>query len=296
MGIINAAESFLKHMRFERGASSNTIAAYGKDIGEFLAFCNKNDVELTEVDEWLVRAYLASLTRRGLERSTITRKLTALRTFFRYLFRQGSLATSAFDTISLPKLEKSLPLFLYYQEMISLLQLPVDGTPAGRRDRALLEVLYATGARVSELVALDMTDLNLSEGMVMVRGKGQKERLVCLGRPAVSWLAAYLDSGRPELAGGRMTPAVFLNHRGDRLTQRGVRYILKQYVIKAGLNRGVSPHTLRHTFATHLLDGGADLRVVQDLLGHARLSTTQIYTHVSGARLREVYDRTHPRA
>lgn len=289
-------EDFLNYLRSMRGASHHTLAAYGKDIADFLNYCHTKGVPFAQVDGWLIRAYLANLVSRGLKRSTIGRKLAALRSFYRFLCRRGELEANPFQGILAPRSERRLPLFLYYQEIEALLRLPKCSTATGQRDRALLEVLYASGARVSEVVGLNLGDLHLEEGYAMVRGKGGKERLVPLGRAAVAALKDYLSQARPRLARGRRVEAVFLNRQGGRLSQRGVRYLLARYVRLAGLDARISPHTLRHTFATHLLEGGADLRVVQELLGHARLSTTQVYTHVTGARLREVYLKTHPRA
>lgn len=287
---------FLNHLRLARGASEHTLLAYARDIEDFLNYCSAKGVGLGEVDGWLIRAYLAGLGSRGLKRTTIGRKLAALRSFYRFLCRRGELEVNPFKGVFAPRPERHLPLFLYYQEVEALLRLPKSSTAAGQRDRALLEVLYASGARVGEVVGLNLSDLHLEEGYAIVRGKGGKERLVPLGRAAVAALKAYLANARPRLAHGRQSEAVFLNQKGGRLSQRGVRYILARYVRLAGLDERISPHTFRHSFATHLLEGGADLRVVQELLGHARLSTTQVYTHVSGARLREVYNRTHPRA
>ncbi|MGB9919453.1 MAG: tyrosine recombinase XerC [Moorellales bacterium] len=288
--------AFLQYLHLARAASEHTLRAYRVDIEEFLQFCRERGVTMEQVDTWMVRAYLASLYRREVGRATVARKLAALRSFYRYLLREGRISANPFRVVRAPKIGRRLPRFLYYHEIEALLALPKTSTARGKRDRALLECLYATGARVEEIVRLNLSDLRLEEGWALVRGKGGKERLVFLGEKAVAALRCYLETGRPHLVGKKSSEAVFLNRRGERLTQRGVRYLVYRYLQKAGLDKRVGPHTFRHSFATHLVERGADLRTVQELLGHASLSTTQIYTHVSGARLRSVYERTHPRA
>jgi tyrosine recombinase XerC len=289
-------EDFLQYLRLGRGASEHTLRAYRADIEEFLRFCHGRGREFLRADQWVARAYLSGLYRRGLSRITVARKVAALRSFYRYLLRQGGVETNPFSLVRPPKLRRRLPRFFYYHEVEALLALPRTNTPAGKRDRALLEVLYASGARVAEVVGLNLGDVRLEEGYALVRGKGAKERVAFLGAEAAAALKSYLEEGRPALARGAPTEALFLNCRGNRLSQRGVRYLLARYMRQAGWEKKAGPHALRHSFATHLLERGADLRAVQELLGHASLSTTQVYTHVSGARLRAVYDRTHPRA
>jgi integrase/recombinase XerC len=233
-----------------------------------------------------------------LVRASIARKLSAIRSFYRYLLREEIISTSPVATTSSPKLDKRLPSFLTIEEVERLLEVPDLSTPQGQRDRALLELLYASGLRVSELVNLNLEQVNLDSREIRVRGKGSKERVVLMGEPAAEALRAYLKQGRPKLFASkiRMTNALFINRYGERLPERRVQRILEKYANIAGIDKGVHPHMLRHTFATHLLDGGADLRVVQELLGHANLSSTQIYTHVTKSQARKVYLSAHPMA
>jgi tyrosine recombinase XerC len=286
---------FSSYLKLRQGVSPNTVRAYCQDVEDFIEFCRARGITPEKVDGWVARAYLAHLLQKGLARSTVARKIAALRSFYRYMSRQGRLKSNPFSLVEVPRQRRRLPRFLYYPEVEALLAQPRADT-LGLRDRALLEVLYATGARISEALGLNIGDLHLEEGYAVVRGKGGKERLVLLGRKASRALKAYLDHARGKLLAREATEAVFLNRNGGRLSPRGARYLLARYLRSAGLDKRCSPHSLRHSFATHLLENGADLRVVQELLGHARLSTTQVYTHVSGARLREVYNRTHPRA
>lgn len=296
-----ALEGFLLYLKGERQASPCTVDAYRADIEQFAAFVAGRagqEAGPAAVDIWMVRRYLGWLNQLGQQRSSMNRKLAALRAFYRFLLRAGQVQSSPVALLSGPRREKRLPGCLSHAEMEKLLSIPAT-TPLGLRDRAILETLYASGIRVAELVGMDQDDLDLVAGYARVLGKGRRERVVPLGRYAVKALENYLHRARPELAARRIPPeprALFLNHLGGRLTTRGVRERLSHYVEKAALRRGVSPHTIRHTFATHLLEGGADLRVVQELLGHIRLATTQIYTHISQSQLREVYRQFHPRA
>ncbi|BCV21111.1 tyrosine recombinase XerC [Moorella sp. Hama-1] len=296
-----ALEGFITYLQGEKQASPATIDAYRVDIEQFAAFVTKRlDAKAgpAKVDIWLVRRYLGWLNQLGRQRASINRKLAALRAFYRFLLRTEQITSNPIVLLSGLRKEKKLPRYLGHGEIDKLLSIPAT-TALGLRDRAILETLYSSGIRVAELVGLDQEDLDLEAGYARVLGKGRRERIVPLGRYAVKTLQDYLHRGRPQLAIRRNPPeaeALFLNHLGGRLTVRGVRERLHHYVEKAALTAGISPHTLRHTFATHLLEGGADLRVVQELLGHVRLATTQIYTHVSQARLREVYQQFHPRA
>ncbi len=277
-------------MQGERGASPHTIAAYERDLNQFFDFIDQWFPETDGmVDVQLLRWYLASLWRKGLARATISRKLAALRSFYRYLARMGAVSSPAALDLATPKRDRPLPKFLEKDEAEALLNGPNETTPLGMRDRAILETLYGGGLRVGELVDLNLTDLNLARGQLRVMGKGRRERICLVGRRAVNALQLYLTEGRPKLKSPRSGDALFLNCQGGRLTARGVQMIVRKY-------GDVSPHALRHSFATHLLEGGADLRAVQELLGHASLSTTQIYTHVTAERLRSVYERCHPRA
>jgi integrase/recombinase XerC len=290
-------ERFLTYLRAGRNASPYTVKNYANDIGQFLDYCRARGVgSIQQIDRSLLRAYLAELDAAGYVKASIARRMAELRSFGDFLVREDVLERNPFRTVGAPRIPKRLPQYLTAAEIEVLLSVPDTSTPLGLRDRAIIEVLYAAGLRVSELVGLDVTDVDLVQAQVRVVGKGGKGRIGLLGRPAVRAVSAYLNGGRPELLGQRQTVALWLNHRGGRLTVRGVALVLDKVGRQAGIRTPVTPHVLRHTFATHLLDGGADLRVVQELLGHANLVTTQIYTHVSQSRAREVYLGAHPRA
>ena len=282
--------AFLEYLAVERGASPHTLRNYGADLAEFGEFLHRHGASLTTADPRLVRAYLAWLHQRRLAKSSIGRKLASVRSCFRFLARRGLIEQNPARQVSSPRLPRRLPSFLPKDESKELLDRPVDGTEADRRDRALLELLYATGIRVAECCGLDCADLDRSEGTVRVLGKGDKERVVPVGETALAALDDYLATRR--VARGPL----FTNHRGSRLTPRSVRRIVERRARLSGIDRRVTPHTLRHTFATHMLGEGADLRLIQELLGHSRLSTTQRYTHVSPEHLMKVYDAAHPRA
>jgi integrase/recombinase XerC len=289
-------QRFLRYLQ-TNNSSPYTIKNYGTDIGQFLGYCGERGVRAPEqVDRALLRDYLAELDEAGYVAASIARRVAELRSFGDFLVRESVLERNPFRAVSTPRVPQRLPKYLTVAEVEALLAAPDPSTPRGLRDRAIVEVLYAAGLRVSELVGLDLGDVDLAQAQVRVLGKGGKERIGLLGRPAVRTLRAYLESGRPALLGKRPTQALWLNHRGGRLSTRGVAMMLSQAGKQAGIRTPVFPHILRHSFATHLLDGGADLRVVQELLGHADLATTQIYTHVSQSRAREVYARAHPRA
>jgi integrase/recombinase XerC len=273
------------------------VRNYTTDLSDFFQFLKGKEISLLEeVDRHVLRDYLSYLVGRGIVKASIARKLSAIRSFYRYLVREGILKTNPVEKVSSPKLDKRLPSFLTIAEVERLLNAPDLSTPQGQRNRALLELLYASGLRVSELVNLDLNQINLDTSEIRVWGKGSKERVALMGKPATEALRNYLSQGRPKLLGGKKTNAIFLNRYGQRLPERRVQRILVDYAAKAGIEKRVHPHILRHTFATHLLDGGADLRVVQELLGHARLSSTQIYTHVTKSQARKVYLSAHPRA
>ena len=294
-------DSFLIYLKVEKGASILTIDSYRRDLFQFLEFAaeylEKNEYELlpNEVDRLLVRAYLGFLQSQGRKRSTIARKLSALRSFYNFLVNRYHLEENPLSMISTPRQEKRLPVFLFFEEVLELIEQPVEDKPLGLRDRAVFETLYAAGIRVSELTNLDIGNLNLAGRYMRIYGKGEKERIVPIGSEAVKVLERYLSLGRPQLAADDQV-ALFLNYRGQRITPRGIRQMLHKYLDKLALQKKISPHTFRHSFATHLLEGGADLRVVQELLGHVQLSTTQIYTHVTRKRMKEVYRKFHPRA
>lgn len=285
----------------ERRLALNTIEAYSNDLEQFRVYLEVQRREIPSLDPGVIKGFLSHLHDLGYSRSTIARKHSAVRSFLRFLSREGILATNPAKGIPTIKLERKIPDFLYEDEVRRLLSVPDPITPLGLRDRAILETLYATGLRVGELVSLDVEDVDYSVGYVQVVGKGGKERFVPLGSMAISALGDYLERARPALIKGNRRAArdsgpLFVNHRGGRLSARGVRLILDRIIGREATLRRISPHTLRHSFATHLLERGADLRAVQEMLGHASVSTTQIYTHVTKRRLKEVYDRYFPRA
>ena len=289
-------KQFLGYLEGGRGASPHTIRNYGTDLREFFAFLNGRS--LAQVDTLVIRSFLAHLKSRGHSRATVSRKVSSLRSFFKYLAREDHLGSNPVLGISTPKREKKLPQFLDLSEVTNLLEAPSGETWEGKRDRSILETLYSSGVRVSELVGLNRGDIDLLTSLLRIRGKGKKERIVPIGEKAVRAIRDYFDSFPPALRKkneGPETP-VFLNRSGSRLTDRSVRRLIVKYARQISLKAGISPHTLRHTFATHLLDRGADLRSVQELLGHTNLSTTQIYTHVTTRRLQEAYAQAHPRA
>jgi integrase/recombinase XerC len=287
---------YINYLEAERNASAYTVRNYKADLLDFFYFLKKKKADSLEVDRKVLRDYLTSLTKQGIVKASIARKLSAIRSFYRYLVREKIISANPIEMVSSPKLDKRLPSFLTLEEVERLLNAPDLSTPQGQRDRALLELLYASGLRVSELVNLDLNKIDLDTNEIRVWGKGSKERMVLMGEPAAEALRNYLKQGRPKLLGEKRINALFLNRYGQRLPERRVQKMLEDYAKKAGIGKRVHPHILRHTFATHLLDGGADLRVVQELLGHARLSSTQIYTHVTKGQARKVYLSAHPLA
>ncbi|MGE0267718.1 MAG: tyrosine recombinase XerC [Candidatus Omnitrophota bacterium] len=281
-------DKFISYLQIEKNYSPHTILNYRIDLENFLKYIG--DIPFRDVDYQLLRKYLAHLRTFDLKPRTLSRKLSTLRSFFKYLFREGIIKDSPATLLMSPKLDKPLPKFLTEGEMELFIEAPDTKTLPGKRDRAILETLYSTGIRVSELVGLNIIDVDLIGNVAKVSGKGKKERLVPIGNKAVSAIKDYLDH-RAEIP-----QALFLNKNGTRLTTRGVFNITDKYIKIACGNKEISPHVLRHSFATHLLNRGADLRSVQELLGHVNLSTTQIYTHVSTDKLKKVYDKAHPRA
>ncbi len=284
-------DKFLIYLNVERNASPHTLVNYTHDLTALRRFLGPA-VEWPSVDLLTLRRYVADLRTRGAAKSSTARHIATIRSFFRFLCREGYLPANPAAALIAPKRDRKLPVFLGVPDITKLLEAPSGTDLASRRDRAILELLYSTGMRVSELVALRLQDVDLLGGVAKAAGKGKKERLVPIGAPASQALERYLE------ARGGTHPAgpVFLNLSGGRLTDRSVRRVLMKYLRQVAIQQRVSPHTLRHSFATHLLDRGADLRAVQELLGHATLSTTQIYTHVSTERLKAVYDKAHPRA
>lgn len=294
-------ESFATHLAFERNASPHTLRNYRRDIASFAAWAARRGQAGRGPEFWRglgpsdVRSYLAHLHPTH-QKTSIARRLSGLRAFLRYLVREGLIGQNPADAINAPKAPKKLPQFMPVDEIFHLLDNVRGDGLAGARDKAILELLYATGVRVSELVGLSERDLDLSGGLARVMGKGKVEREVVLTVPAAAAVQNYFEALRREGRVGAPEGPVFLNARGGRLTDRSVRRILNAWLLRAAIHRKVSPHTLRHTFATHLLAGGADLRSIQELLGHKSLSTTQKYTHLGIERLMEVYDKAHPRA
>jgi integrase/recombinase XerC len=313
-------EDFLDHLRLNRNASAHTVAAYESDLAQYLSYladaqgAKRSDLSPSDVTVQSLRGFLGDLVARGNARASSARKLSALRTFVRFLRREGALDDDPAALVGAPRLEQKIPAHLAVDEMTRLLETPDTSGPLGRRDRAILELFYASGLRLSELVGLDLEDVNLSARMVRVLGKGRKERVVPFNRSASAAIAAALGDReaiiRGSLAGGAVDAGppsrtrsrrdrdnpLFVNYRGTRLSARSVHRLVARYVAQCSSRFGISPHALRHSFATHLLQNGADLRAIQELLGHVQLSTTQRYTHVNVAQLQNVYRKAHPRA
>ncbi|OQX55560.1 MAG: site-specific tyrosine recombinase XerD [Candidatus Aminicenantes bacterium 4484_214] len=286
---------FLNYLAVEKGLSANTIMAYGRDLNKFIGYLKRNKISLTQLKEEHITCFLQKLTRQGLSPKSMARCLSTLKSFFRLLVMEGYLRHNPVAGFSAPKAWKTLPGFLTLEEVEKLLAQPDLRNSRGLRDRALLELMYATGVRVSEVVHLKTTDLHCQERFLICRGKGNKERIIPLGEKAINFIQEYLTRVRPQWIKDD-TSIIFLSAWGKGLTRQAVWKIIKKYCQQAGIRRQVSPHVLRHSFATHLLERGADLRSVQLMLGHSQITTTQIYTHVTQSRLRRVYDQFHPRA
>jgi integrase/recombinase XerD len=296
-------QRYLDHLTVERGLADNTLGAYRRDLARYATFLRGRGIrDARRADDRAVAAFVAGLSAsthgdgRPYRASSVVRALSVVRSFHRFLLREGKAEKDPSAAVVRPRLPRSLPRPLPVEDVLRLLAVPPEGTAVGLRDRAILETLYGAGLRISELVGLDVDDVDLDGGSVRVLGKGSKEREVPIGRYASDAIAAYLHRVRPELAAAHTRGALFLNLRGGRLTRQGVAGILAKAVKGSGIDRRVTPHTLRHSFATHLLEGGADVRVVQELLGHASVATTQVYTLVTREHLREVYYTAHPRA
>ena len=291
---------FLSYLELERGLSRNTLDAYRTDLHQYGEFLSAHDRDALEARPADIADFLAELAtgegRPPCSASTIHRKAACLRSFYKHLRRDELIGEDPTAALSAPRRAKRLPQVLNYSEVQKLLAAPRGSEPTALRDRALLEVMYACGLRASETIGLEVADVDMREGFLRARGKGSKERLVPLGRKAIAAIAAYMRGGRPKLVGERHEPKLFVNFRGGPLTRQGLYKIVQRHARDAGLSGRMSPHTLRHSFATHLLAGGCDLRAVQEMLGHADISTTQMYTHLSGERLKEVYFSAHPRA
>jgi integrase/recombinase XerD len=292
---------FLAYLELERGLSRNTLEAYRSDLLQFGEFLERRGLDAAQAVHSDLAGFLTELARGTGERpgasaATLQRKAACLRSFYRHLRREGLIEHDPTAELRGPPKTRRLPLVLSREQVIKLLNEPRGAQPAALRDRALLEVMYACGLRVSEAVGLELSDVDMDDGLLRARGKGSKERIVPIGREAVAALLAYSSRGRPLLVGARVETRLFVNRRGTGLTRQGLYKIIQGHAQKVGLQDRMSPHTLRHTFATHLLAGGCDLRSLQEMLGHADLSTTQVYTHLSADRLKDVYFSAHPRA
>jgi len=287
---------YLDHLRVERALSPLTLEAYGRDLARLEAHAARRRRPVIALRQADLAAFMGEMRGQGLAPRSVARAVHAIHGLYRFAVREGRLEADPMENLKAPRAFKALPRYLTAAQVEALLAAPDTGTVLGIRDRAILEVLYATGLRVSELIGLRAEDLDMHVGIVTCFGKGSKERLVPLGEVARSWVQRYLAEARPAMAGPRPVPFLFVSRRGARLSRMGVWGIVRRHAVTAGVERILTPHVMRHSFATHLLEGGADLRAVQAMLGHADISTTQIYTHVTRERLRQVYDRFHPRA
>jgi len=291
-------DAFLDHLTVERGLAANTRTAYCTDLSQFVSFLRRHRIDqINSVQRQHITDYLMEQRNRGLTARSVSRHLAAILTFCRFLFREKMLATNIAQTIDSPKLWRTLPQTLDYHEVERLLAAPPTRTKLGLRDKAMLELMYATGLRVSEAAKLTLSEINFEAGFLRTVGKGSKERIVPVGKQAICWVQRYLQETRPLIGKNDGNRAeVFLSRRGSPLSRKTIWHLIKKYARHAGITKNITPHTLRHSFATHLLDNGADLRVIQEMLGHADISTTQIYTHVDQGRLKDTHYRFHPRS
>ncbi|MEW5922060.1 MAG: site-specific tyrosine recombinase XerD [Bacillota bacterium] len=290
-------QDFIYYLSVEKGLSANTLDSYGRDLKKYLNYLQQRGItSLEETDREEIARFLAQQQEKGLAPTSVTRCLAAIRSFYQFLLKEQLIEANPAKELETPRTEKVLPQVLSCNEVELLLEQPESGKTTGLRDKAMLEMLYATGIRVSELTSLDINDINIKMGFLRCEGKGSKERMIPLGSAAIKSLQDYLKHSRGTMIKNKDEKALFLNQQGKRLTRQGFWKILKKYSRKAGINGEITPHTLRHSFATHLLENGADLRSVQEMLGHADISTTQIYTHLTRQKIREIYNQTHPRA
>jgi integrase/recombinase XerD len=292
-GSAKTIDSFLNALWLEFGLSDNTLSAYGSDLKQFDKWLEAK--ELFNVEQQDINQFFVCRKQQGMSKRSVARILSSLKRFYGYLLREGLIQSDPCELIDAPRLAPALPESLSENDVESLLQAPEIVSALGFRDRAMLELLYATGLRVSELVELNFQQVNFRQGCLRVVGKGEKERLVPVGEEAMDWLERYLNQARPMILGARQSDYLFVTNRGSSMTRQAFWHIIKRYAKQAGIDKHLSPHTLRHAFATHLLNHGADLRVVQLLLGHSDLSTTQIYTHIAQQRLKELHSQFHPR-
>lgn len=290
-------QEFIDYLGHEKGLAANTLESYSRDLRQYYGFLSEDaSSSLENASQATIVAYLMYLRKQGKATATIARRLAALKAFYQFLVKENYVDKDPTGDLASPRLERKLPKILSVQEVERLLAQPDTRTIAGKRDKAMLELLYATGIRVSELTSLNVGDVDVSEGFLRCTGKGSKERMVPVGEIALQALKVYLNEARPKLISSPSEQAMFVNHHGRRLTRQGFWKIVKKYAAQAGIKKEITPHTLRHSFATHLLENGADIRAVQEMLGHADISTTQIYTHVTKERLKDVYAKSHPRA
>lgn len=297
MAINNILMDYLHYLKVERGLSENTINSYGIDLKLFLEYLRENEIpSFKQVNKEVIVNYMQSEKNNNKANSSILHSVSSLRKFFQYLAQEKIIEKDPMLLIDTPKKKQHLPQVLTKEEVEKLLRSPNTGQVLGLRDRAMLELMYATGLRISEIINLKLEDLHLTMGTLQTLGKGHKERIVPVGDEAIKWVNRYLEEARPKLLKQKRSNYLFLNFHGNNLTRQGVWKNLKAEVRKAGIQKNITPHTLRHSFATHILENGADLRIVQELLGHADISTTQIYTHLSNKQLADIYNRAHPRA
>ena len=297
MAINNILMDYLHYLKVERGLSENMINSYGIDLKLFLEYLRENEIpSFKQVNKEVIVNYMQSEKNNNKANSSILRSVSSLRKFFQYLAQEKIIEKDPMLLIDTPKKKQHLPQVLTKEEVEKLLRSPNTGQVLGLRDRAMLELMYATGLRISEIINLKLEDLHLTMGTLQTLGKGHKERIVPVGDEAIKWVNRYLEEARPKLLKQKRSNYLFLNFHGNNLTRQGVWKNLKAEVRKAGIQKNITPHTLRHSFATHILENGADLRIVQELLGHADISTTQIYTHLSNKQLADIYNRAHPRA
>lgn len=289
---------FIDYLKFERGLSENTQEAYRRDIAKFMAFLrdNKKISDVRDIKRSDILDFLGQLLEEGAAFSSSARNLSSIKTFNRFLIMEGHMSVNPADNLDSPKVNRKLPQVLTVAEVDRLMEQPNPVLPTGLRDRAMFELMYATGLRVSELLALEIDDINLNAGYVRCLGKGRKERIVPINKTSIYWVERYIGRSRQQLTNGSINRTLFVNANGRKMTRQGFWKLLAKHVKDAGIDKEVTPHTLRHSFATHLLENGADLRAVQEMLGHADIGTTQIYTHLTKSRLREVYQKSHPRA